>query len=627
MHNQRVFVSGGAGVIGRELVAMLVEKGAIVMVGDLEPIPGDFPKGVIYRRGDLNYITQQELDYFDPEVFIHLAATFERSAETYEHWEENFWHNLRLSNYLMTLMRNVPSLRRVVYASSYLIYSKELYNFDAPRAEPVSLHEDDPIYPRNLTGLAKLAHEVEIDFLAKFKSEKFSSICARIYRGYGKNSRDVISRWIRDLMADKTLSIYNPEGIFDYIFAGDSAEGLLRLAEVDDAGIVNLGTGRSRSVADVVDVLARSFPDMKKEYLSGEGKYEASQADITKLKSLIDWTPRRTLEDTIPEMIAYEREAKLRDELKPRNVLMTSISKKVPLISAVRMAVSKVSDGARVIGGDINEHCVGRNFVDAFWHMPRLSELSVETLVQYCKKADVGLIIPTRDGELQYFAEHKEVLNAQGIHVMVSDQSSIIACFDKLTFGQIPGIDAIPAYDRVEDINDSKIVVKERYGAGSISIGLDLSREEAVSHAKRLQNPIYQPYVSGQEVSVDAYIDRTGQIKGVVMRRRELVVDGESQVTTTFSDKALESRFREILSELKLYGHVILQAMISSTNGVKVIECNPRFGGASTLSVHMGLDSFYWAYLESMHESLEPYQFLRGRKEVTQVRHAQDTYL
>ena len=66
----------------------------------------NFSQEVLYRQGDLNFITQQELDSFNPEVFIHLAATFERSVETYEHWEENFLHNIKLSNHMMTLMRN-----------------------------------------------------------------------------------------------------------------------------------------------------------------------------------------------------------------------------------------------------------------------------------------------------------------------------------------------------------------------------------------------------------------------------------------------------------------------------------------------------------------------------------------
>ncbi len=107
MKNTRVFVSGGAGVIGLEMVAKLVERGAEVLVGDLQPRPDSFPRQVRYRRGDLNTLTLGELEAFGPEVFIHLAATFERSAETYEFWDENFWHNTRLSHHLMTLIRQL----------------------------------------------------------------------------------------------------------------------------------------------------------------------------------------------------------------------------------------------------------------------------------------------------------------------------------------------------------------------------------------------------------------------------------------------------------------------------------------------------------------------------------------
>ena len=56
MKNKKIFISGGAGVIGLELVQILVKCGAIVMVGDLKPRPSCFSNKVIYIQGDLNLI-------------------------------------------------------------------------------------------------------------------------------------------------------------------------------------------------------------------------------------------------------------------------------------------------------------------------------------------------------------------------------------------------------------------------------------------------------------------------------------------------------------------------------------------------------------------------------------------
>ncbi len=625
MRNKRVFVSGGAGVIGRELVKKLVFEGAIIMVGDLVEVPTDMPKEVYYRRGDLNYITQEELDEFNPEFFFHLAATFERSEETYEHWEENFWHNIRLSNHLMSLIRNVPDIKRVIYASSYLIYDKSLYIFNSPQDVPVKLKEEMPIIPRNLTGLAKLAHEIELDFLMKFKSDKFSSISARIFRGYGKNSRDVISRWVRLLLNNKEILVYNQDGWFDYLYAEDTAEGLLRLAKEKVTGIVNLGTGRSRKVRDVVEVLRNSFPNMKVKYLDEQSRYEASVADIYKLKNITNWVPQRTLEDTIPEIIEYEKEH-LASNVKLKNVLITSISKKIPLINAVKKGVNKIYDKIKIFGGDIDNNCLGKYFVDVFWHMPRITELSISQLLDYCKKNNIGIIIPTRDGELEYFASIKEELLKNGITVMVSNRDVVNRCVDKLIFSNIKGIYAIPSAEDINKIKSNVFVVKERYGAGSQSIGIGLNKNDAIEHSKKLINPIYQPFIEGQELSIDAYVGKFGEIKGLIVRKRVVVVNGESQITTTINNENLEKRFKEIIKTLNLYGHVILQAIIVGEE-IHVIECNPRFGGASTISLRAGLDSFYWLYLESLGVSLKNYPFFKTQKEITQIRYPQDFYL
>ncbi len=624
MKNKRVFVSGAAGVIGSQLVPLLLEQGAIVMCGDLEPVPAQFPKNVLYRQGDLNYLTQEEINLFNPEVFIHLAASFERSAETYEHWEENFWHNIRLSNHLMTLMRNVDGLKRVVNASSYLIYDKSLYQFKEAREKPYKLKETDPINPRNLTGLAKLAHEIELDFLSKFKSDKFTSVSARIYRGYGINSRDVISRWIRDLLEDKEITVYNQGGFFDYMYGEDTAKGLMKLANVDYAGIINLGTGRSRKVGDIVSVLKKYFPNLKAKYIESDELIESSEADITKLKSVINWEPEKFLEETIPVLIDFEKNKKINQEDKVGNVLITSVASKTALVKDVRNATKKINATIKIYGGDLDADCISRFFVDEFWEMPRINDIGPKQFADYCVNNNIKLVIPSRDGELLFFSENKEFFSNNGIHVMISDEKSIKNCIDKLLFysdnkNKIPEI--IEANSDIKQLKSCDyFVVKERYGAGSLSIGINLDEKSAIEHAKTLESPIFQPFIDGEEFSVDAYVDKNNTVKGTVIRKRVKIVNGESQVTTSLHNKELEQRFTKIIEGLNLSGHIILQAIVVN-NDIHVIECNARFGGASSLSIYKGLDSFYWAYLEASNVDLSDYPFIQSEKDVTQVKY------
>jgi len=628
-NGKRVFVSGASGVIGREMIPILVQNGAIVMACDLQPMPKEYPAEVCFRRGDLNFISQQELDSFNPEIFIHLAATFERSQETYEHWEENFLHNIRLSNHLMTLMRNVKGLKRVVFPSSYLIYEKSLYSFDSEPLKQVNLKETDPISPRNLTGMAKLAHEVELDFLRHFKNDNFTSVSVRIFRGYGKNSRDVISRWVRDLMHGKKIFVYRPEGVFDYIYARDSAKGLLKLGLSGYEGVINLGTGRSRRVAELVEILRKHFPNMISEEVASDIPFEASQADLTELRKAINWVPEEDLETTIPDIIAFEKSREEGQSFIPPNVLITSISKKVPLIKAVSSGVQKVSGSSKIFGADVDDTCIGRYFVDVFWHMPKLNALRIEHLIDYCKSNNIGAIIPTRDGELEFFARYKATLAEHGIAVMVSDYSIVNACLDKLAFSKLESIRdvVIPASTDIDRLKSEKFVVKERYGAGSISIGLDLDSAAAQLHAETLENPIYQPFQAGYEISVDAYVTKSRQVKGLVMRKRVKVVDGESQVTTSFEDASLQKKFFDFLDQSDFYGHITLQAIIDDYDKVHVIECNPRVGGASMLSIHAGLESFFWFFAEVLGEDLTAYPFIPASKPVTLVRYPNDVYL
>jgi len=308
-------------------------------------------------------------------------------------------------------------------------------------------------------------------------------------------------------------------------------------------------------------------------------------------------------------------------------VLVSSVSKKVPLIHSLREAVMRVGKPMRIVGADSDETCIARHFTDSFWKMPRLDELTVSQLIEACMERGVMAIVPTRDGELVFYARHRSELEAAGIAVMVSHEEAIARCADKLLFYRLLascGFPVVPTAEQAEEVPGDRLVVKERYGAGARKIALNVTREQAVAHAATLERPIFQPFIPGWEVSADLYVTRSGNCKGVVLRRREKVVDGESQVTSTFRDERLERMCADLARELRLYGHAVVQWIVDDAGHPHLLECNARVGGASRLSWAVGLRSLDWFLAEAMGQDADAIPYHRLNREMRMVRYPED---
>ena len=299
--NKKVLISGGAGVIGHELVKLLREQGAIIRVVDLADKPKDYDD-IDYFRLDLSVNNIQILFRFEPDYVFHLAADFERSTETTGFWESNFRNNVLASHYLISEISKIQNLKKIIFASSYLVYDKKLYNFSNKEN---FLDENSQINPRNLCGIAKLQTEIDLEFISNFSNIKHA--CARIFRVFGKNDRAIISRWIRDILDGKEISVFSENNVFDYIYAKDVALGLLKLADNRAEGVYNLGTGKGTKISEVVKILQAKlgeFPIKRSDEVIFE---ESSIANMSKFKKDMDWVPNTPIELAISEIIDYER--------------------------------------------------------------------------------------------------------------------------------------------------------------------------------------------------------------------------------------------------------------------------------------------------------------------------------
>ncbi|MEK8196574.1 ATP-grasp domain-containing protein [Lysinibacillus sp. FSL M8-0134] len=306
-----------------------------------------------------------------------------------------------------------------------------------------------------------------------------------------------------------------------------------------------------------------------------------------------------------------------------QSLLVLSAANKVPLLHIIKQSVPNI----KLIAGDISSNVISRFFVDDFWEMPLLKDLEIDYFIANCKNQNVKYIIPTREGELLHFARWKESLKKEDIHVMVTNAKGIAVTSDKLLFYQSLkkyGYPVIKTSLNIADIESDSYVVKERAGAGSKNLYINISKEEAIRISPQLNAPIFQPYIGGKEYSIDVYMMKNGKAKGAIVRERVLVINGESQITRTVIKTDLAKLVMEVAETLNLYGHVMFQIVEDIKGQPHIIECNARFGGASTLSIKAGLDSFNWFIRESNKQSICDMKFKSPVEQLTQIRYSKD---
>jgi carbamoyl-phosphate synthase large subunit len=283
-------------------------------------------------------------------------------------------------------------------------------------------------------------------------------------------------------------------------------------------------------------------------------------------------------------------------------ILFSSLSGKVSLYQSVLAQARAFHSEAQVVGGDSDPVCPGRASVEEFVKTPRLTDVSHEDFAKFCQDGGFTHLIPTRDGELPYFSEAQAKLLAAGTSIMISPPRTIATCLDKLLFSEKAnqlGLNAIPAFDSLDHLDAPRVTVKERHGSGSRNICLDVKPEE------------------GREISADLYVDQTGVCRGAVLRWRDLVVNGESKVTTTLRHPTWEESIGKLAVGIGLRGHGLAQAIVDHEERLQFIEINARLGGATPLSLSCGLKSIEWFLQESAGDDLEtptPFEYPAGKR-------------
>ena len=296
-------------------------------------------------------------------------------------------------------------------------------------------------------------------------------------------------------------------------------------------------------------------------------------------------------------MINFNRKKKPNSKF--GNILITSSSKKIPLIDNVIKSKNLIDKNIKIFAGDNNHNVISKFFVDKFWKMPKTIDANYTQILKKLFDQNIKIIIPTRDGELNFWSKYKKKLNKKGIIVLVNDIKKINICNDKVKFNKFCIVNKIltPQIYNPNFKENQKLIIKERFDSTSL-ITKNISSKNYKKYLVNYRNPFIQKYIPGKEISVDIWSDKKNIKNYFISRYRELVIDGESHITKGFENKVLNRIIDKVIYKLKLHGPYMLQ-FIQSKDKFYLIECNPRVGGASTYSMNNGLDIILWSLIEA----------------------------
>lgn len=314
------------------------------------------------------------------------------------------------------------------------------------------------------------------------------------------------------------------------------------------------------------------------------------------------------------------------------NILITSVSRKVWLVKAFKDALRQEGIGGKVISTDINNLSAGLYMSDKHYLVPPSSDQNfIPTILRLCKKENIKLLIPTRDGELLLFAKNKEKFEKQGTHVMVSNPEIIEICNDKYRFYQFLLKNNIPTPKTYfsEQIDFPSIhyplFVKSRYGSGSKSIFKVENEEELKFFINYVPNSVIQEFANGKEYTIDLLTDFNGKVLTVVLRERIETFCGESYKGKTIKDIKIIEYAKNLAEKLGTIGHITIQC-IKNEAGIKFIEVNPRFGGGAILGIKSGANTPLLILRLISGKRLEP-QIGEFKENLIMLRYTKDLFI
>ena len=228
------------------------------------------------------------------------------------------------------------------------------------------------------------------------------------------------------------------------------------------------------------------------------------------------------------------------------NVLLTSVGRRAYMVKYFKEALE--NDG-EVHVSNSDDRTVSFLYADKHVVTPLIyDENYIPFLLDYCKTNKIDILLSLFDIDLLVLAKNKEKFAEIGTRLIVSDAKLIEICNDKwktFTYLWQNGFHTPTTFLKIEDAEKAiekkiiqfPLIVKPRFGCGSISIAVAENREELVFLYKKVARDVEKNYLKyesatseykciiqqcldGQEYGADLIHDLNGNPCNIIIRRK-----------------------------------------------------------------------------------------------------------
>lgn len=309
--DKNILVTGGTGLIGFELVNLLIKKNpSKIRVVSLDKNIFNNEK-IEFIEADLRYLNNCEKCCENIDIVFNLMGVTGSPAMTFEKPASFMVPNLLVSINMLEAARR-KKVKRFLYTSTYGVYGK------------VDVMKEDEMWSRypseadKYAGWAKRMGELQVEaYIKEFKWKEIAIV--RPANVYGpranfdpKNSMVVASLIKRAIDGQNPLTVWGDgSAIRDFIHCRDVAQGMIETIEKEVYEPINLGSGEGTSVKELVDVIIDNLKN-KPEVIFDKSKPSGDKLrilDTTKAKSF-SISPKISLQEGIKETIDWYSENK-----------------------------------------------------------------------------------------------------------------------------------------------------------------------------------------------------------------------------------------------------------------------------------------------------------------------------